>query len=316
MTKAAQKQNPENLPAKKKRNITEVVLSKVQVFQQNRELDLPPNYSPSNALKSAWLILQGTVDKNNKPALSVCTKESVANALLDMVVQGLNPAKKQCYFIVYGKKLMLHRSYMGAVAVCKRVSKDLDDIYAEVVYAGDELEFDINRGRRTITIHKQKFANIDDSKIQAAYAVAINKDGEIQRTELMTIDQLKAAWAQSQMKPINQDGSIKKGSTHDKFTAEMAKKTVINRMGKRIINTSADEDLLIQTIRRNDEMHTELDADVEVEEYGNAEVIDINPQIEEKAQEPDPDDDEPEQQAETGPDEEDPDAFMDDEPPY
>lgn len=270
-----------NLPAKKQgAEITDLVLKKVRGFQTKNELDLPPNYSPSNALKSAYLILQETVDKNKKPALEVCTKTSIANALLDMVVQGLNPAKKQCYFIVRGKKLCLDRSYFGTKAVCKRVDKTIDDIFAEVVYKGDELEYRIERGQRIIENHTQSLENIDDTKIIAAYATVIDKDGEVKRCELMTLDQLKAAWRMSSMKPIQDDGSIKKGSTHGKFTSEMAKKTATSRAAKHIINSSSDEDLLIKTIRRNDDMRAQLEAEAEVEELANSEVIDIDHQIE------------------------------------
>ena len=92
------------------KDVVDTVLSKIKDFEEAGELKLPANYSAANALKSAWLILQETKDRNDKPALVVCTKESVANALLDMVVQGLSPMKKQCYFIVYGSKLTLQRS--------------------------------------------------------------------------------------------------------------------------------------------------------------------------------------------------------------
>lgn len=259
-----------------KKETADAVLTRVQSFQKNGELDLPPNYSAANALKSAWLMLQDVKDKNDKPALDVCTRHTVANALLDMVVQGLNPAKKQCYFIVYGNKLVMQRSYFGAKAVCMRVDKTLDDIFAEVVYQGDELEYSIDRGRRVIEQHRQKLENIDDDKIVAAYAVAIDKQGNVKRSELMTMDQLKAAWKQSKMYPIDDKGNIKASSTHGKFTAEMAKKTVTNRLSKHIINVSSDSDLLIQSVRRTDEEAAEAEAQAEVEDYANSgEVIDI-----------------------------------------
>jgi len=75
-----------------KRDTVDVVADKVKQFQENGEVHFPANYSPENAMKSAWLTLQNTQDRNKKPALEVCTKDSIANALLDMVVQGLNPA--------------------------------------------------------------------------------------------------------------------------------------------------------------------------------------------------------------------------------
>lgn len=260
-----------------KKETADLVLAKVQRFQKHGELDMPPNYSPANALKSAWLILQNVVDRNKKPALSVCTKASIANALLDMVVQGLNPAKQQAYFIVHGNQLVLQRSYQGAKAVCLRVNKDLEDIYAEVVYQGDELEYRIDRGRRVIERHIQKLENIDDTRIIAAYAVAVGKDGEVKRSELMTMEQIKQSWKQSKMNPVTEKGNIKSDSTHGKFTAEMAKKTVTNRLAKHIINASSDADLLIKSVLRTDDEAAEADAQAEIDEYANAEVIDIRP---------------------------------------
>ena len=63
-------------------------------YQKDGRLNLPANYSVGNAITSAWLILQNTFDKEKRPVLTSCTKESVANALLDMAIMGLNPAKK------------------------------------------------------------------------------------------------------------------------------------------------------------------------------------------------------------------------------
>ena len=102
------------------KNITDFVLEKVQKFESNGQIFFPENYSPENALKSAWLKLQEIKDKNSRLALQVCTKPSIANALFNMVIQGLNPAKNQCYFIPYGDQLTLMRSYFGTIAVAKQ----------------------------------------------------------------------------------------------------------------------------------------------------------------------------------------------------
>ena len=99
------------------KNITDNVLSKIQKFQANGQIYFPNNYSPENALKSAWLILQDVKDKDGNLALKSCTRDSIANSLLNMVIQGLNPMKNQCYFIPYGQKLTLMRSYFGSITV-------------------------------------------------------------------------------------------------------------------------------------------------------------------------------------------------------
>jgi recombination protein RecT len=261
-----------------KKETADIVLQRVQKFQDDKELDLPPKYSAANALKSAWLILQETTDKNKNPVLSVCNKTSIANALLDMVIQGLNPAKDQCYFIAYGKSLTLQRSYHGSLAVAYRVAPNLGEIFAEVIYEGDEVEITIDRGQRMVTNHTQRWENIDNTKIQGAYATAISKDGDLLRSELMTLDQLKKAWSQSRMKPVEASGKLKPGTTHEKFTDEMARKTVINRLTKRIINVSTDADLVLKSVERQQIAHAEAEAEEEIAEQGNTEVIDISPQ--------------------------------------
>jgi len=126
------------------KNVADFVLSKIQKLQSNGEIYFPNNYSPENALKSAWLKLQETKDKNDKPVLQSCTQISIANALLNMVVQGLNPMKNQCYFIPYGNQLTLMRSYFGSIAVAKQFG-EIEDITAEVIYEGDSVETEIRR---------------------------------------------------------------------------------------------------------------------------------------------------------------------------
>jgi len=65
--------------------ITNVAIT-LRKFTEDKELLLPDDYSIENALKSAWLILQETVDKDKKPVLEVCSRASIANGLLDMAV--------------------------------------------------------------------------------------------------------------------------------------------------------------------------------------------------------------------------------------
>lgn len=227
---------------KAEKNITDVVLNKVAGFAQGGELVLPQDYSAENALKAAWLALQTVEDRNGNKALKICSQPSIANSLLDMVVQGLNPAKKQCYFIVYGKELTLQRSYMGTVAVAKRFS-GVKEVHAQVVYEGDEFEYEIDpmTANIRITKHTQNLNNIDISKIRAVYAVVIKEDGT-PYVEIMTMDQIKKAWNQ---------GATKGGSpAHKNFTEEMAKKTVINRACKLFVNTTTDSALLVDSFNR------------------------------------------------------------------
>jgi len=196
-------------------------------------LTFPPNYSVSNALNSAYLILQETIDSQKQPVLKSCSKQSIAAALIDMTVQGLNPMKKQCYFVAMGGKLKLMRSYQGTMAVAKRCG--VKKITAEVIYEGDEFEYHIENGVKYIDKHIQNFMNIDTEKIQGAYAVLTLEDGSTY-TEIMNIKQIKKAWSKGYG---YKDGQ----GVHGDFADQMAKKTVINRACKNIINSSDDANL-------------------------------------------------------------------------
>lgn len=266
-----------------KKDVVDIVTGKVREFTSAGELHFPPNYSVENAMKSAWLILQETKaktqDKQEVPALTHCTRDSIANALLNMAVQGLNPAKKQCYFIAYGNQLTCQRSYFGNIYLAKLADPEIEDIIGTTVYEGDEFEYFIHRGKTFIRKHVQSLGNVDKKKIVAAYATVLRKDGDANReySSIMTMDQIKQAWKQSKMYPIDDRGNIKTGSTHDKFTADMAEKTVINGICKQIINTSTDNYLVMEAYRKTEDAMVTAEANVTIQEKANQEVIDITP---------------------------------------
>lgn len=264
---------PTNVQLAKKETV-DIVAEKIKGFQNSGELHFPLDYSPENALKSAWLILQSTVDRNSKPVLQVCTRDSIANALLSMVIQGLNPDKKQCYFIAYGSALTMQRSYFGSIAVAKRVDPDIVDVYPDVVYEGDIFKYSKKHGVTTITTHEQELKNVNKKNIVAAYATVLYKDGREVST-IMTLEDIKQAWRQSQMHPIDENGAIKVGSTHEKFTAEMCQKTVVNRACKAIINSSDDSSLVIRYAKKTSDTAVEAEAAQEIADNANTEAIDV-----------------------------------------
>lgn len=276
---------PANTLALVKKDTVDVVAAKVREFQERGEINFPANYSPENAMKSAWLALQNTQDKNKRPALEVCTKNSIANALLDMVVQGLNVAKKQGYFIVYGDQLVFQRSYFGTMAVTKQIAGAVD-IVAQVIYEGDELDYVISGGRKTVIKHVQKMENVAAEKIAGAYCEIYFPDRE-PFTDVMTFEQIKKAWAKSQMRPITDAGDIKAGSTHADFAADMAIKTVVNHACKYYLNTSDDSGLVMEHFQRSDEAAQDAEIAAEIEENANGEIIELEPEEEpEEAEEP------------------------------
>lgn len=256
-----------NLPDKPKK-ITDQVMMRIQKLESEKKLALPPDYSAENALQSAWLKLQKTVDKDKRPVLSSCTQASVANSLLDMVIQGLNPAKNQCYFIAYGNELNLQRSYFGSRSVLRRIGYDVD---AMVIWKGDTIERIVENARYKVTKHVSPFEN-QGKDIAGAYAIVRDlKTGEEVWCEMMTWDEIQKSWAKS--KTYKYDNS-----THRDFPGEMTKRTITERAIKGFINSRDDKDVLIGAFNRTTEKQYEEstveDAAYEEIEVGNPVSID------------------------------------------
>lgn len=265
---------PDNKLVKIQNDMSDQVLQRVSELEKDGGLNFPNDYSVANALKSAWLAIQQTKDRNGKPALEVCEKSSIANCLLDMVIQALSPAKKQCYFIVYGNQLTLMRSYFGTIAVTKRLN-GVQDVFPQIIFEDDTFEYTINveTGLIKILKHEQKLENIDLTKVRAAYATVIRNNGLPNYTVIMTKKQISDAWEQGATKG--------QSPAHKKFNDEMSKKTVINRACKSFFNVSNDSDILIDAINRTTENEYlpettyEEEIDDEIQQNANKEVVDV-----------------------------------------
>lgn len=244
------------------KTVVDKVLNSVNRMQSEGSLQIPPNYSPENALKAAYLILSEAQTRDKKPVLQACSQESVANALLEMITQGLNPNKNQCYFIPYGTQLNFQRSYLGTVAITKRIP-GVKDIKAYAHYKDDvfETDFDVISGRLKIKSYIPKVENISKANLIGAFALIIGND-EILHLEYMTMDQIRAAWNQGQMKGNS--------GAHNNFSEEMAKKTVINRACKMYANTTDDSDIFAQMLNK-----TSIEVEEEIEVNANKQLLDF-----------------------------------------
>jgi len=251
-----------------KKDITTQVLNKVNTFSEAGELKLPKDYSPENALKSAYIKL--TENPDGKGALlDKCDKSSVAEALLKMVVYGLTPQKNQVYFIPYGNKLNCTISYMGNIATAKRYNPNIADIKARAITKGEDFEFEFKQetGKVVILKHKQTLESIGNKEIIGAYSLIYYKDGSFEVGDIMNIEQIKQAWGQGATRG--------ESPAHKKFPDEMSKRTVINRTCKKLINTSSDailmEDELLDEELPNDTVKVNLK--VEKNKYANVKEI-------------------------------------------
>lgn len=251
--------------AKQEKTIVDSVQKRIAEMQNSGSIELPNNYSVGNALKSAYLILQETQTSGKKPVLQACTQESIANSLLDMATQGLNPSKDQCYFIAYGNKLTMERGYLGTIALTKRI-KGVKDVKGYAVYKDDkfELGFDILTGKQKI-LEFCPGLNRDPKNLVGAFALILG-DNEILHTEYMDINQIHKAWEQGSMKGNS--------GAHKNFPDQMAIKTVINRACKYYVSTSDDSDKIAEFMNKTIE-DTDRELEEEKKEFANKEVIEV-----------------------------------------
>lgn len=225
------------------KNITDSVMNTLTLYEGQGSVNLPQNYSVGNAMKSAWLKFQA------EPKLMACEPASIANALLDMAISGLNPSKNQCYFIPMGNKCVLMASYFGKQCAVKRI-RGVIDIRADVIYKGTGYELTLDEwGNDDITITKPcPLEERTNANIIAAWAKIILDEsvwGVKSFTAIMTLEDIKNAF--------NMGAAKGNSPAHKNFLNEMAKKTAINRCIKNFLNSRDDEDILVEVINRTAE---------------------------------------------------------------
>ncbi|HGK8278821.1 TPA: recombinase RecT, partial [Streptococcus pyogenes] len=226
------------------RQITSGVNKRIEE-KQNENFIVPPNYSLGNALSNAYYELKNSSSGN---LLSQCTDESIYISLLDMVAQGLSPAKKQCYFIKYGDKVQLRRSYFGTMKVVKELN-EVKDIWAGVIFEGDVFKSEIVNGRRRFVSHESDWEN-QDNPIKGAYCIIKDINDEEHLT-IMTKKQIDKSWSKAKTKNVQVD-----------FPDQMAMRTVINRAAKSFINTSNDSSYFVEALNRTTENEYDNDRQV------------------------------------------------------
>lgn len=210
----------------------------LEIIQQNEAEGghYPENYSAANALNGAWLYLTMAKDKDNNPVLEVCSPDSVMKSLLKMLSSGVSVLKDQCYLIAYGGELSCDISRFGKELMARRAG--VVKTISRAIYEKDDFSFEVDNetGITNILSHKSTLESIGDgTKIKGAWCKVTLEDGATQTT-IMTKEQIHMAWNQRKGNGLT--------PAHQKFTDEMACKTVTNRALKPFIKTSDDSNMV------------------------------------------------------------------------
>jgi recombination protein RecT len=208
--------------------IADTILNSMDKLVKQDALVIPKGYNMGNNLKLAYLSI---IQNSN---LTGATNASIGETLVEMVLQALDITKKQCYFVKFGNKCTLMRSYFGDVAVLERTGLvQVNTTKAVVVYDGDTLEVAVEDDDEVLKSFKAN-PNVferHNKKIIGAYAVTTLSNGK-KKYVFMSKEEIDKSWSKSKDPSRN---------VQKDFPQEMAKRTVIRRLTKYIFNFSAND---------------------------------------------------------------------------
>lgn len=209
--------------------VEEVALAKINQYME-LGLVLPQDYSPTNSLKKARLMLND-MQIEGRPALEMCTKESVLSCLIEMVTKGYDVSSMQAYFIPRktknGYQMTLMESVYGRITRAKRASKNYKPI-VQFVHQDDIFKYgiDVKTGYTVVEKHETCLEN-KDKPIIAAYAYVTDNEGN---TEVVIMSQRD--WISSWKKSANGCAVAKE------FAEDMIFRTIVKKSTKKLVNAA------------------------------------------------------------------------------
>jgi len=197
-------------------------------MQPEFQAALPPQIPVEKFIRTTLTAVQMNPDllgADRRSLLGACMKAAQDGLLLDG-----REAAPVIFRTKEGPKVQ-YMPMVGGILKKIRNSGELASISAHVVYSNDQFEYEL--GDNENIIHKP-FLGEDRGKPIAVYAVAKTKDGAIYR-EVMSV---------ADVDKVRQASRAKDAGPWVQWWDEMAKKTVIRRMAKRL-PSSADVDQVL-----------------------------------------------------------------------
>ena len=194
---------------------------------RDNKITVPEGYNVSNEITMALMLIAQTNDKDGRPALESCSRESIMTQLRLMAQNGLSMAQKQCYPIVRKPKLCIDISYFGTISIIKRLMPGYD-VRANVIYKDDTYDYIWNEETQCyqVTNIKSSIEN-RDKPIVGAYGTIFEKaTGKVIFSEVMSWKEILTSWSHAKTDKVQKE-----------FPQEMAKRTLIQRMCKLFLNT-------------------------------------------------------------------------------
>jgi recombination protein RecT len=221
--------------------MTEVVkVSPQQAFRAELE-KLKPELEralPQHITVDKWMrIATSAVFMAPKLLSDEIDRRSLYAALMLSAQDGLLPDNKEAALVPF-KGVVKYMPMIGGILKKARNSGELKTIIPQVVHEKDKFDYFVDENGEHLT-HRPSLDG-DPGKVTFAYAIALMKDGG-KYVEVMTFGQIE------QVRKCSRGGDTPWVGWYD----EMAKKTVIRRLSKRLPMSTDLEDV----IRRDDDLY-------------------------------------------------------------
>lgn len=201
---------------------------------------LPPQIPIERFVRVAMTAMSGKTGQD----LVQCTRESLYGAFMAAAQDGLLPDGREAAIVKFGDQAQ----YMPmAKGILKKVrnSGELGMFHVELIHENDEFSYHVDENGPHL-MHKPVVLGSKGKEV-GVYAIAKTKDGE-PYVEVMNVEEVEEVRAISR---------AKNGGPWTQWWGEMAKKTVIRRLSKRLPMSTDLDDL----VRRDDAMY-DVDAKV------------------------------------------------------
>lgn len=248
---------------------------------ERKELALPTSVSPEAFRNAAIVAVQ------DNPAILSCDKPSVFRAIRRLAASGLVPDGREAAIVPFKGKAQAMPMVAGIIKTARN-SGEIASLWADVIYQGERIEVWIEDGERKWNHVQENGARIDPitrgGEVIGAYAVAKLKDGTVD-FEPMGKEQIekrrKASASQKSQEPT--------GVWKD-WPEEMAKKTVIRSLAKRLPMSSDDARRIMVEDEANDPSFKDVTPTEEPKRQTLADKI-LAQETESHEPEPEPEDD-------------------------
>lgn len=204
---------------------------------------LPPGLSADRFARVVLTAIQQNAD------LLLCTEDSLWGACMKAAQDGLLPDGREGAIVPrYNKDLRAKEAHWmpmvaGLIAKAKRKGS-VASLVAHVVYQGEE--FEVLLGDEERIVHRRDMNLVKRGKEVGVYAIATMKDGTKER-EPMTWEQVE------QVRGASQGGGT--SGPWKTWPEEMARKSCIRRLSKRLPGLDDGDDELRRAVERVDELY-------------------------------------------------------------